>query len=323
MGDGDNAAPPAVPAAVDVSDLASNPLFCVPCDKLFTKQSLFDSHLPGKKHVKAAEKHAQTQATAAPAVSSAPTAAAGAAAGAEAGAEAVAGSSSSSSSSGDTASGAAAAPLSGRLAVAHAMARLEFRAAAWCGLLRPVLDATLVFLDKRRTATFEELAELEGEGGGLDAAAEIAAAALRGPGGARAGEEEEEDEDGGVATYNPLNLPLGWDGNPIPYWLYKLHQLNKRHKCDICNEEFRGTRNFYKHFREWKHTYFLKCHGIPNSEHFVNVSTLDDAKALYARLRNDAAAAEFRTDQEEVEDALGNVYSKDTYEELKSKGLVI
>ena len=21
--------------------------------------------------------------------------------------------------------------------------------------------------------------------------------------------------------YNPLNLPLGWDGKPIPYWLYK------------------------------------------------------------------------------------------------------
>ena len=25
--------------------------------------------------------------------------------------------------------------------------------------------------------------------------------------------------------YNPKNLPLGWDGKPIPYWLYKLHGL--------------------------------------------------------------------------------------------------
>jgi hypothetical protein len=30
--------------------------------------------------------------------------------------------------------------------------------------------------------------------------------------------EEEEEE-----IYNPLKLPLGWDGKPIPYWLYKLH----------------------------------------------------------------------------------------------------
>ena len=25
--------------------------------------------------------------------------------------------------------------------------------------------------------------------------------------------------------YNPLNLPMGWDGKPIPYWLYRLHGL--------------------------------------------------------------------------------------------------
>jgi splicing factor 3A subunit 3 len=30
------------------------------------------------------------------------------------------------------------------------------------------------------------------------------------------------------------NLPLGWDGKPIPYWLYKLHGLNISYKCEIC-----------------------------------------------------------------------------------------
>lgn len=34
--------------------------------------------------------------------------------------------------------------------------------------------------------------------------------------------------------YNPLKLPLGWDGKPIPYWLYKLHGLNQEFKCEIC-----------------------------------------------------------------------------------------
>lgn len=34
--------------------------------------------------------------------------------------------------------------------------------------------------------------------------------------------------------YNPLKLPLGWDGKPIPYWLYKLHGLNQQFDCEIC-----------------------------------------------------------------------------------------
>ena len=35
------------------------------------------------------------------------------------------------------------------------------------------------------------------------------------------GDEDEEDQ----AKYNPKSLPMGWDGKPIPYWLYKLHGL--------------------------------------------------------------------------------------------------
>ncbi|KAK6053477.1 hypothetical protein COOONC_09016 [Cooperia oncophora] len=36
--------------------------------------------------------------------------------------------------------------------------------------------------------------------------------------------ESDEEENDGI-PYNPKNLPLGWDGKPIPYWLYKLHGL--------------------------------------------------------------------------------------------------
>jgi hypothetical protein len=42
-------------------------------------------------------------------------------------------------------------------------------------------------------------------------------------------EEQEEEEvvtddedDEFKAPSNPKNLPLGWDGKPIPYWLYKV-----------------------------------------------------------------------------------------------------
>lgn len=35
------------------------------------------------------------------------------------------------------------------------------------------------------------------------------------------------DSDSEEEVYNPLDIPLGWDGKPIPYWLYKLHGLNQ------------------------------------------------------------------------------------------------
>jgi splicing factor 3A subunit 3 len=48
------------------------------------------------------------------------------------------------------------------------------------------------------------------------------------------GKEEEEDEEEKI--YNPLKLPLGWDGKPIPYWLYKLHGLGVEYRCEICSD---------------------------------------------------------------------------------------
>lgn len=48
---------------------------------------------------------------------------------------------------------------------------------------------------------------------------------------ANADEEEEEER-----IYNPLKLPLGWDGKPIPYWLYKLHGLGVEYRCEICSD---------------------------------------------------------------------------------------
>jgi splicing factor 3A subunit 3 len=46
------------------------------------------------------------------------------------------------------------------------------------------------------------------------------------------GDEDEEEE----RIYNPLKLPLGWDGKPIPYWLYKLHGLGVEYRCEICSD---------------------------------------------------------------------------------------
>ena len=51
-----------------------------------------------------------------------------------------------------------------------------------------------------------------------------------------AGGAEGEDEDEEERIYNPLKLPLGWDGKPIPYWLYKLHGLGVEYRCEICSD---------------------------------------------------------------------------------------
>ena len=64
-------------------------------------------------------------------------------------------------------------------------------------------------------------------------------------------ESESEDED---KIYNPLKLPLGWDGKPIPYWLYKLHGLGVEYPCEICgNYVYMGRKAFDRHFQEWRH----------------------------------------------------------------------
>lgn len=62
------------------------------------------------------------------------------------------------------------------------------------------------------------------------------------------GADQEEDDDE-RPKYNPKNLPMGWDGRPIPYWLYKLHGLGVEFKCEICGgASYWGRRAFEKHF---------------------------------------------------------------------------
>lgn len=134
-------------------------------------------------------------------------------------------------------------------------------------------------------------------------------------------EYEEEDEE---APYNPKGLPLGWDGKPIPYWLYKLHGLNVRYECEICgNYVYRGPKAFQQHFKEWRHAHGMRMLGIPNTIHFTNVTKIKDALDLWERLKNKKAAEMFsHENEEEFEDSAGNVFNKKTYEDLKRQDLL-
>ena len=135
-------------------------------------------------------------------------------------------------------------------------------------------------------------------------------------------EEEVKDEEGKI--YNPLKLPLGWDGKPIPFWLYKLHGLGVEYECEICSGKvYNGRKNFEKHFQEGTHTYGMKALGLPNTKHFHEITKISDALALAEKLKlqgrqqNQAQAS-----VEEVEDEQGNVYDMKTYTQLKKQGLL-
>jgi len=153
---------------------------------------------------------------------------------------------------------------------------------------------------------------------------------------ARTSDELEEDEDADAAAndesddeeeqvlYNPKNLPLGWDGKPIPYWLYKLHGLNIYYNCEICgNFKYRGPKAFQRHFAEWRHAHGMRCLGIPNTAHFANVTLIEDALALWDKLKSAKAKERWQPDnEEEFEDSTGNVVSKKVYDDLQRQGLL-
>lgn len=135
---------------------------------------------------------------------------------------------------------------------------------------------------------------------------------------------EFDNVDDGEAVYNPKNLPLGWDGKPIPYWLYKLHGLNLTFTCEICgNAVYKGPKSFQRHFAEWRHAQGMNALGIPNTAHFANITKIKDAIILWDKLKTEKERNKFQAlVEEEFEDSQGNVVNKKTYEDLKRQGLL-
>jgi len=182
------------------------------------------------------------------------------------------------------------------------IARMESQIYRFAELLSDIRNATVEEVERKQARTGEERDESEDEG-------EI--------------EEVEDDNDDDI-PYNPKNLPLGWDGKPIPYWLYKLHGLNISYNCEICgNFTYKGPKAFQRHFAEWRHAHGMRCLGIPNTAHFANVTNIEDAMALWEKIKVQKFEDSFKPDhEEEYEDSKGNVVNKKTYEDLKRQGLL-
>ena len=189
---------------------------------------------------------------------------------------------------------------------------LEFYISSITELMVDIVIATRKHSEKQQTRSVEEKEKelLEEEFGMLPDVGEDA--------------EAHEADDDDAPIYNPLNLPLGWDGKPIPYWLYKLHGLGVEYKCEICGDQsYWGRRAFDKHFQEWRHAHGMRCLGIPNTKHFHDITLIADAISLYSKIKNTIKTDQFVGDNdEEFEDSEGNVLNRRTYEDLARQGLL-
>ncbi|KAI9144797.1 hypothetical protein BKA69DRAFT_1172743 [Paraphysoderma sedebokerense] len=268
-------------------------LFCVACQKQFAKQSVFDSHLSGKKHKKATENLARLG-------------------------KAV-----------NSVEEAWRQANDAKEKKEKDVAILEAVCSKYADALNQFIEATKENVERKQTLTESELKDdVEAEEVDFD----------------------DDDSDDDDKIYNPLKLPLGWDGKPIPYWLYKLHGLGIEYPCEICgNYVYMGRKAFDRHFQvsvwvfqrhrnlaklfkienltissqEFRHAHGMRCLGIPNSRHFHEITSIEDAYALWEKLKQSNKEEQFKAEtEEEFEDQAGNVYDRKTYELLQRQNLI-
>ncbi|KAF8607528.1 hypothetical protein BDV93DRAFT_487253 [Ceratobasidium sp. AG-I] len=260
-------------------------IWCPACQRHYAKQTVYDAHLTSKKHLKAAARTTQQNPP-------------------------------------PNANGSLAPTPDASTSTSRKHIK-TYRAALLTHLLGPLLKTlygtmleTKANVERRFSLTAHER-ELELEEPEVDIAPVTTGDAAEG---APAMEEEEEEE----RIYNPLKLPLGWDGKPIPYWLYKLHGLGVEYRCEICSDHvYMGRKNFDRHFQESRHAFGMRALGLPNTKHFHEITRIEDALSLAERLKQEGKQEIFQNEtMEELEDEEGNVYNKKTYEDLKKQGLI-
>ncbi|KAE9410051.1 hypothetical protein BT96DRAFT_464377 [Gymnopus androsaceus JB14] len=265
-------------------------IWCSACQKNYAKQTVYDAHLTSKKHIKASVKQAQS--TDAPPNPNGP-----------------------STSSSATPSNISSLKIRLRNSALHTHLVTS--------LLVPLLGTindTKSNVERRFSLTARER-EQELLDQSKPKAASGSTAQNGKNGDAEEGEEEEEEEE---RIYNPLKLPLGWDGKPIPYWLYKLHGLGVEYRCEICSDYvYMGRKNFDRHFQESRHAFGMRALGLPNTKHFHEITKIEDALALAEKLKQEGKHEVFEQEtMEELEDDEGNVYNRKTYEDLKKQGII-
>jgi splicing factor 3A subunit 3 len=202
----------------------------------------------------------------------------------------------------------------------RAVASKEHRIRKLASIMQTEREDTRVDIERRAGLTPKER-EQEIRARYAEEADEAAATALL---------DEDAEQDGDEKVYNPLKLPLAWDGKPIPFWLYKLHGLGVEFPCEICgNYVYMGRRAFDKHFSEQRHVYGLNCLGISrNTSMFREITKISEALKLWEKMQRDSREELEKKGGEtgegviEMEDSMGNIMPKAVYEDLAKAGLL-
>ena len=195
----------------------------------------------------------------------------------------------------------------------RAVAEREFRVKKLASAMSTKRDDTMFNVERRQGMTDKERAQ---------ELANIYQRALQSE--QNAHQDDDADEDGEEKIYNPLKLPLAWDGKPIPFWLYRLHGLGVEFPCEICgNWIYRGRRAFDKHFNESRHIHGLKCLGVTNTHLFRDITDIQEALRLWEKMQRDEKKSKVDDGSVvQMEDAEGNVMPEKVYYDLQKQGLL-
>lgn len=177
--------------------------------------------------------------------------------------------------------------------------------------LADVLQATIADIEKKQSRTLrEQLDAMEAESDDEE-------------GDGQNGDPDDDGDDQGFAK-QIKNYPTGWDGEPIPYWLYRLHGLGVAYACEICGgTTYWGRRAFEKHFEEFRHTNSLRLLGLnPSEPAFFDVVRIKDVLDLNKKLEADRAKAWKPDEEVEMEDDQGRVYPKKMFDMLVKQGVI-
>ncbi|SPO31525.1 related to RNA splicing factor PRP9 [Ustilago trichophora] len=292
-----------VAAASAQSGEGGEGIWCAACRRFYSKQTVYDAHLKSPKHLKAAARLAQSEQNGTDASVTAP-----------------------SNHNGGGGGQSEAERIKNRFR-AKATAREEAIIRALASELSNIRSDTKSNVERKAALTDRERqAEAEAAEDELNRMSALnPTSGLDSTDASTTNMDEDLDDDGNGRVYNPLKLPIGWDGRPIPFWLYKLHGLRNEFKCEICSDHvYHGRKNFEKHFTESRHAFGMRALGLPNTVQFRDVTRIADALALAEKLRKQGKMeqSEAGVDAQEVEDEHGNTYTKKTYDLLKRQGLI-
>ena len=278
---------------------STDPLYCRACKKQFAKQTVFNAHLSGRKHIKAQHELDALSASA------------------------------------SALAAAASSTVTTQVQQMHDVAIVEYCIQQYAQLMASQLQATIAFQQHKLTLTPSELQQEIQQT--LQSTTRPASTALILASSTRTGSSNgsssvssssssamSDDDDLPPSLANPKHLPLGPDGKPIPYWVYKLQGLNQWFACEVCGDyKYRGRREYTEHFSQWRHAYGMKCIGVPNQRELWGVTSIDEVKALWEKIRQQEAGKGWKEEEEEeMEDSEGNVFNKKTYLELQRQGLI-